>query len=111
MRAVYASARQQGMTDAMLAAIANYQNSPLFTPREKAAFHFAEMMAGDHKQISQELFGELRQYFTEQEILELGWRIAIFVGYGRLVYALGLEDVGKLCPLSAVHEEMQTAAD
>jgi len=40
-----------------------------------------QMMAGDHKKISQELFGELRQHFTEQEILELGWRVAIFVGY------------------------------
>jgi alkylhydroperoxidase family enzyme len=89
--------------------IPNFANSdsPLFTPREKAAFHFAEMMAGDHKQISQALFDELRQHFSEQEMLELGWRIAIFVGYGRLVYALGLEDVGKLCPLSAVHGEMQ----
>jgi alkylhydroperoxidase family enzyme len=95
------------MTDQMLTAILHYQNSPLFTPREKAAFHFAEMMAGDHKQISQELFDELRQHFSEPEILELGWRIAIFVGYGRLVYALGLEDVGKLCPLSAVHGKMQ----
>ncbi|MBI3800541.1 MAG: hypothetical protein HY268_26640 [Deltaproteobacteria bacterium] len=65
------------------------------------------MMAGDHNQISQELFDELRQHFSEPEILELGWRIAIFVGYGRLVYALGLEDIGKLCPLSAVHGEMQ----
>ncbi len=95
------------MTDEMLAAIPHYQDSPLFTPREKAAFQFAELMAGDHKQISQELFGELRQHFPEQEILALGWRIAIFVGYGRLVYALGLEDVGKLCPFSAVHEDMQ----
>lgn len=89
----------------MLAAIPYYRDSPLFTPREKAAFHFAEMMAGDHKQISQELFDELRQHFSEPEILELGWRIAIFVGYGRLVYALGLDDVGKLCPLSPMHEE------
>ncbi len=95
------------MTDEMLAAIPHYQDSPLFTPREKAAFQFAELMASDHKQISQELFDELRQYFAEPEILELGWRIAIFVGYGRLVYALGLEDVGKLCPLSAVHGERQ----
>ena len=36
--------------------------------------------------------------FPNPRYLELGWRIAIFVGYGRLVYALGLEDVGKLCP-------------
>jgi alkylhydroperoxidase family enzyme len=89
----------------MLAALPYYKGSPLFTAREKVAFHFAEMMAGNHKQITQDLFDELRQHFSEPEILELGWRIAIFVGYGRLVYALGLEDVGKLCPLSAVHEE------
>ena len=108
MRAVYASARQQGLTDDMLGAIPHYPDSPLFTPREKAALHFAEVMAGDHRQISQDLFDELRQHFTEPEILELGWRIAIFVGYGRLVYALGLEDVGKPCPLSMVHEEMPT---
>jgi alkylhydroperoxidase family enzyme len=101
---VYASARQQGVTDEMLAAIPYYKDSPLFTAREKAAFHFAEMMAGNHKQITQELFDELRQHFSEPEILELGWRIAIFTGYGRLVYALGLEDVGKVCPLSPMHE-------
>ena len=95
----------------MLAAIPHYQDSLLFTPREKAAFHFAEMMAGNHKQISQDLFDELRQHFTEPEILELGWRIAIFVGYGRLVYALGLDDVGKLCPLTAVHESIQMNAN
>jgi alkylhydroperoxidase family enzyme len=108
---VYASARQQGVTDEMLAAISHYHDSPLFTPREKAAFHFAELMAGNHTQITQDLFDELRQYFTEPEILELGWRIAIFVGYGRLVYALGLDDVGKLCPLTAVHDSLRMTTD
>jgi alkylhydroperoxidase family enzyme len=107
MRAVYASARRQGLTDEMLAAIPTYEQSPLFTPSEKAALHFADLMAGDHKKISDGLFARLRQYFTEAEILELGWRIAIFVGYGRLVYALGLEDVGKLCPPSVMHEQEQ----
>ena len=107
MRAVYASARQQGLTDAMLTAVPDYEQSPLFTPREKAALRFAEILAGDHRQASQELFDRLRQHFSEAEILELGWRIAMFVGYGRLVYALGLEDVGKACPLSFTHDEAQ----
>lgn len=111
MRAVYASARQQGLTDEMLTTLPDYEQSPLFTPREKAALRFAEIMAGDHRQASQELFDRLRRHFTEAEILELGWRIAIFVGYGRLVYALGLEDVGKPCPLSFTHAETQAATD
>jgi alkylhydroperoxidase family enzyme len=100
IRLVYPSAREQGLTDEMLAALPQYQDSPLFTPREKAALHFAEMMAGDHKQISQDLFDELRQHFSEPEILALGWRIAIFVGWGRLSAALGLDDIGKVCPLA-----------
>jgi alkylhydroperoxidase family enzyme len=69
---VYASARQQGLTDEMLADLPRYQESPLYTPREKAAIHFADMMSGDHKQISQDLFDELRQHFSEPEILALG---------------------------------------
>jgi len=71
----------------------------MFTSREKAAIHFAEVLAGDHRQASQELFDELREHFTEPEILDLGWRIVAFVGYGRFIHALGLE-IGKTCPLS-----------
>ena len=65
---------------------------------EKAAIHFADMMSGDHKQISQDLFDELRQHFSEPEILALGWRIAMFVGWGRLSAALGLDDIREGLP-------------
>ena len=91
-------ARQQGLTEKLIAEIPNYQTSTAFTPREKAAIHYAEILAGDHKQASDELFDELRQYFTEAEIIDLGWRIVTFVGYGRFIHALGLE-IGKTCPL------------
>ena len=70
----------------------SHQDPPRFTPREKAALPFTELIAGNHARISQDLFDELRQHYSEAEILDLGWRIAIFVGYGRLVYALGVED-------------------
>ena len=50
------------------------------------------------------LFDELREHFSEPEIMALGWRMAIFIGYGRLVFAVGLEGVGKLCPLSFAHD-------
>ena len=47
----------------------------------------------------EELFDELRRYFTEPEIMDLGWRIVTFVGYGRFIHTLGLE-IGKTCPLA-----------
>ncbi len=91
-------ARQQGLTEELVAEIPNYRRSTMLTAREKAAIRFAEVLAGDHREASDELFDELRKYFTEAEIIDLGFRITAFVGYGRLIYALGLE-IGRTCPL------------
>ena len=108
MTAVYASARQQGLTEEMIQALPHFQDSDLvYATREKAALRFADTLARDHKQVSQELFDELRTYYSAPEIMALGWRMAIFIGYGRLVYAVGLDGVGKPCPLSFAHAEME----
>lgn len=66
--------------------------------REKAAIGYAEVLAGDLQDADEALFEELRTQFTEEEIVDLGLRIVTFVGYGRLVRALGLE-IGGSCPL------------
>ena len=92
-------ARQQGLTEELIAEIPRYRDSELLTPREKAAIRYAKVLAGDHRQASPELFDELREHFSEPEIIDLGWRIVTFVGYGRFIHALGLE-IGKTCPLS-----------
>ena len=82
----------------MVADLPHYRESKLLTDREKAAVRYAEVLAGNHKTADESLFGELRKYFTEGEIIDLGWRIVTFVGYGRFIYALGLE-IGKACSL------------
>ena len=97
---MYASARDQGLTDEMIAALPSFEDSPLFDDSEKAALKFASVMAGDHQSVSQALFDELKQFYNQSQIMALGWRMAIFVGYGRLVYATGLESVGAPCAVS-----------
>jgi alkylhydroperoxidase family enzyme len=82
----------------MIRELPRYRESKILTDREKAAVRYAEVLAGNHKQSDEELFDELRKYFTEAEIVDLGWRIVTFVGYGRFIYALGLE-IGKTCAL------------
>jgi alkylhydroperoxidase family enzyme len=67
-------------------------------PREKAAIHYAEVLAGDLDGADDALFDELRVQFTEEEIVDLGIRIVTFVGYGRLIRVLGLE-IGGVCPM------------
>src|ERR1700730_3763008 len=95
----------------MLAALPSFEQSALFTPHEKAAIKFAEVLAGEHQKTSDELFIRLREHFSESEVLQLGWRIAMFIGYGRLSFALGLQDVGKACFLSDKHPEVSEAAE
>ncbi|MCS6925262.1 MAG: hypothetical protein NZ578_05090 [Candidatus Binatia bacterium] len=87
----------------MIAELPRYRESTLLTARDKAAIRYAEVLAGDHRQADEELFSELRAHFTESEIVDLGWRIVTFVGYGRLIYARGLE-IGTTCPLPAAQD-------
>ena len=98
MSARFALARQQGLTEDLIAELPDFENSRKLTEREKAAIRFAAILAGDHRQASQETFDVLRRHFTEGEIVDLGFRIVTFVGYGRLIHALGLE-IGKTCPI------------
>ena len=95
-------AKRQGLTEEQIAELPNFRESTILTPRDKAAVLYAEVLAGDHTQASPALFDELRLHFTEGEIIDLGFRITAFVGYGRLIRALGLEK-GGVCPLPENH--------
>jgi alkylhydroperoxidase family enzyme len=101
MKAVYASARGQGLTDEMIRALPNFENSDLFTPAEKAVLQFTEYMATDHRTAPwDEVRARLGKYYSQAQIMAIGWRAAIFIGYGRLVFFTGLESVGAPCPVS-----------
>jgi alkylhydroperoxidase family enzyme len=101
-------ARQQGLTEDLIEEIANYRTSKILSDRDKAAIRLAEVLAGDHREATQEQFDDLRKYFTEAEIIDLGFRIVTFVGYGRLIHALGLE-IGKTCPIPENHPAARPA--
>lgn len=58
-----------------------------FTPAERAALSFATLLAADHLSIGADEIARLREYFTEDEITELGMFAALMVGSGRLARA------------------------
>jgi alkylhydroperoxidase family enzyme len=86
----YAGARQAGLTEVKIAAL-DTLDSELFSPRERAALTFADLMATDHHKVDDALFAELRRHFSEAEIVELGVSTAIFTGFGRLNTILGID--------------------
>ncbi len=88
----YAGARHAGLSEAKVAALDDL-DSGVFTPRERAALRFAELMAVDHHKVDDAAFAELRRHFTEAEVVELGVSAALNLGLGRLTAILGVEPV------------------
>ena len=82
---------QQGMTEEMINSLADVESANV-TERERLAVRFAELMAIDHNSIGDRFFEELRSEFTDPEIFELGMITGQFIGYGRLLSILDLEN-------------------
>jgi alkylhydroperoxidase family enzyme len=68
-----------------------------FTPRERAAIHFAERMALDHHGIGDEDVAEMRRHFSDGEFLELAMMTGQYIGFGRVLAMLQLEVAA--CPI------------
>lgn len=79
------------MTEEMVASLADFENSEI-TDREKLALRFAQRMATDHHSMDDGFFEQLHAEFTDPEIFELGMITGQFIGYGRLISILDLEN-------------------
>ncbi|MBI3636413.1 MAG: hypothetical protein HY216_09405 [Candidatus Rokubacteria bacterium] len=88
----YAGARHAGLTEAKVAAIDD-PTSALLTPREHVAIAFAEKLAVDHQKVDDALWSELREHFSEAEIIELVMHTMLFIGMGRFNEIVGLDPV------------------
>jgi alkylhydroperoxidase family enzyme len=51
---------------------------------ERSALRFAELFTTDHLAIDDAVYDELREHFSEDELVELGLNCAIALGVGRL---------------------------
>ncbi|WP_211276754.1 carboxymuconolactone decarboxylase family protein [Erythrobacter tepidarius] len=80
----YADAVADGVTEGLVCSLERPQEAENLTAAEKAAIRYGELMATDHLAIDDAVYDELRQYFTEAQIVELGMTVAFFVGFGRL---------------------------
>lgn len=80
----YSDAVADGVTEALVCSLERPQEAENLTPAEKVAIRYGELMATDHLAIDDALHAELREHFSEAEIVELGMTAAFFVGFGRL---------------------------
>lgn len=80
----YQSGIDDGVTEALVCSLEKPAEAPDLTDAEKAALAYADLFANNHFAIDDAVYDNLRQYFTEAEIVELGTLVASFVGFGRL---------------------------
>ena len=67
-----------GVEDKKLAAVWDYQTSPLFSDAERAALDLAVAGAAIPNAATDEMFVMLREYWTEEQLVEIVGVIAVF---------------------------------
>jgi len=59
----------------------NYAASERFTPAEKIALRYSELMSRNPDAVDAAFFDDLREYYSDEEIVELGIFIGINLGF------------------------------
>src|ERR1700750_686112 len=71
--------------------VAAYDTYPGHPERQRFAIEFAERFANDHASIDDAFFERLRGPFSDEEILDLTLCVAVFLGLGRSLTVLGVD--------------------
>ena len=85
------SVREAGISEELYANVSHWATYPGYTARQRVAIEYAERFATAHDQIDDALFTRLRAVFTDAEVLDLTLCVAVFLGLGRTLNVLGVD--------------------
>jgi alkylhydroperoxidase family enzyme len=86
------SVREAGVPDDAYEHLHEYTTYPGYSERQRLSIEYAERFAIAHDQIDDELFTRLRANFADDEILDLTLCLAVYLGLGRTLAVLGIDD-------------------
>ena len=73
-----------GIDEDLVCSLEKPQEADDLSNAEKAAIEYGELFATNHLAIDDSIYENLREHFSEAEIVELSITVAWFVGFGRL---------------------------
>ena len=85
------SVLEAGIAPELYDNVAAYATYPGYTPRQRLAIEYAERFAGEHASIDDAFFERLRGVFTDAEVLDLTLCVAVFLGLGRSLSVLRVD--------------------
>ena len=87
--------RNEGISDQQLLDLAHFETSPAFSELEKLVLRYAVAMTNTPVEVPDELFAELRNHFSPQQMVELTSAIAWENYRARFDHAFGIEAEGS----------------
>jgi alkylhydroperoxidase family enzyme len=69
----------------------NFERSARFGDRQKAALLYTSMLVWNPEGADDRVWESLRMHFTDEEIVELGYFVALTYGQQRWIKTLGIE--------------------
>lgn len=76
-------ARAAGETERRIYALNAWRETPFFTDRERAALAWTEALTHIGSGVSDALYEETRQHFSEKELTDLSWAVITINGWNR----------------------------
>ena len=86
------SVREAGVDDAVYWNVGDYQTSEHYTERQRLAMEYAERFAAGSESVDDAFFERLRSVFADPEVLDLTMCIAAYLGLGRALAVLGIDE-------------------
>ncbi|RZI74977.1 MAG: carboxymuconolactone decarboxylase family protein [Variovorax sp.] len=96
-------AKNFGISEEKLAAIWNYDTSPLYCAKERLALDFARAAASQPNAVTDEMFAQMQQHWSDDQIVEILGVVALFGFLNRWNDTMGT-------PLEAVPEAVAVQA-
>lgn len=97
-RARMSEAREAGLDEAKIAALADWRSSPHFGPAERAALDFTEQFAADAAGISDSQAARLRAELGDAGLVAFVQALAVFDGFGRFAEIFGIVPADAAAP-------------
>jgi len=85
------SVLEAGVAPELYDHVADWATYPGYTERQRLAISYAELFANDPLGMDDAFFEKLRAEFSDPEILDLTLCVAVFLGLGRTLAVLGVD--------------------
>lgn len=98
-----AGGSEAGASDEKIAALNHYQDSDLFSEAEKVALELCDRATALPHDVSDEFFARLRERYSDAEIVELDYIVALENFRSRFNRTLRVEAQGFYCVIPEGH--------